>query len=301
MGDDSGIARLRQSIRDVDGEVWLPGPDDGEVSAEAFWLAEEHGAVVGITGVVSWVEDDDTEVFLVAGGVAPTHRGRGYGTAMLHRQESCVASLERAAAGGVLAGNADDGHADARRLLADNGYRPAFTVVQLTRPITVVDDDTVPELASGLEVRPVVPPHHPGIHAMVEQCFRGSGQGFEPLPYPAYLDAVRDADLWIVAWRGDEVVGLVISERRADGTVDSPWVAVHPEYRRRGLAMALLKRSFAVMRQRGITVATIRTVAENEHNTVGLYERLGYRVGRRMPRFRKPLGLIRATPSGSSR
>ncbi len=127
---------------------------------------------------------------------------------------------------------------------------------------------------------------------MVEQCFRGSGQGFEPLPYPAYLDAVRDADLWIVAWRGDEVVGLVISERRADGTVDSPWVAVHPEYRRRGLAMALLKRSFAVMRQRGITVATIRTVAENEHNTVGLYERLGYRVGRRMPRFRKPLSLI---------
>ncbi len=108
---------------------------------------------------------------------------------------------------------------------------------------------------------------------------------------------MRDTDLWIVAWHGDEVVGLVINERQADGSVDSPWVAVHPARRRRGLATALP----AVMRQRGITVATLRTVAENEHDTVGLYEKLGYQVGRRMPRFRKPLGLIRATPSGSSR
>jgi ribosomal protein S18 acetylase RimI-like enzyme len=269
--------------------VWLPGPDAGDVSADAFWLAEEHGAIVGITGVVHWVEDDGTEVFLIAGGVDPAHRGRGHGTAMLQRQESYVASLERAAAGAVFAGNANDGRPDAQRLLANNGYRPVFTVVQLTRMITVADGDAIPQLAPGLETRPVVPTHHPSIHAAVEQCFRGSGHGFEPLDYPAFLDAVQDTDLWVVAWHGDEVVGVVVSERQADASVDSPWVAVRPAYRRRGLATALLRRSFAVMRRQGITVATIRTVAENEHNSVGLYEGVGYQVVRRMPRFRKPI------------
>jgi ribosomal protein S18 acetylase RimI-like enzyme len=38
-----------------------------------------------------------------------------------------------------------------------------------------------------------------------------------------------------------------------------------------------------------IAVASIHTVAENENNSVALYEKVGYRVVRRMPRFRKPL------------
>jgi GNAT superfamily N-acetyltransferase len=300
-GDDSEITRLRQAISDVNGAGWLPGPDTGEVPAEAFWLAEEHGTVVGITGVVQWVEDDGTDVFLITGGVDPAHRGRGHGTAILRRQESYVASLEPAAGGAVLAGNADNGRPDAQRLLTDNGYRPAFTVVQLTRMITAADGDTIPELVPGLETRPVVPAHHPSIHAALEQCFRGSGHGFEPLDYPAYLDAVQDTDLWVVAWHGDEVVGVVTTERQADAGVDSPWVAVRPAYRRRGLAVALLRRSFAVMRQQGVTVATIRTVAENEHNSVGLYEKVGYRVDLRMPRFRKPVSQVRTTSNTDNR
>ncbi len=289
VGDDPAITRLRQAIRGVEGDVWLPGPDIGEAPAEAFWLAEEDGAVVGMTAVVHWVEDDGTDVFLVAGGVHPARRGRGHGTAMLRRQEAYVTSLEQVPAGAVLAGNADDSRPDAQRLLADHGYRPAFTVVQLTRPITDADGDGMSPLAPGLELRPVERAHHRRIHAAVEQCFRGSGHGFEPLGYPAYLAAVQDTDLWIVAWDGDEVAGLVVNERRADGSVDSPWVAVRPAHRRRGLATALLERSFAVMQRQGIGEATIRTVAENEHNSVGLYEKLGYHVVRRMPRFRKPL------------
>jgi ribosomal protein S18 acetylase RimI-like enzyme len=290
IGDNPAITRLRQAIRDHDGDVWLPGPDSGEVPAEAFWLAEEDDTVVGITGVVHWTEDDGTNVFLITGGVHPARRGRGHGTAMLQQQEAYVTSLDQAAAGAALAGNADEGQPDAQRLMVDNGYRPAFTVVQLTRPITVADGDEIPRLGSGLRICPVAQGHLPRIYATVERCFRGSGHGFVPLDYPAYLAAVQDTDLWIVAWHGDEVIGVVINERQTDGSVDSPWVAVQPAYRRRGLATALLKHSFALMHRRGITGVTIRTVAENEHNSVGLYEKLGYHVVRRMPRFRKPLG-----------
>lgn len=242
--DNAAIDRLRQAVRDVDGEVWLPGPDDAE-PAEACWIAEEAGLVVGMTGVVHWVEDDGTEVFLVAGCVDPPYRGRGYGTAMLRRQESYVASLKSATAGAVLAGNADDSQPDAQQLLIDNGYRPVFTVVQLTRGIGVADDE-IPALPGALEVRPVMPTHQPKIHATIDQCFRGRGHGFRPLDYPGYLAAVRDTDLWIVAWDDDEVAGLVTNERQSDGSVDSPWVAVRPTYRRRGLATALLKQSFAM-------------------------------------------------------
>ena len=43
------------------------------------------------------------------------------------------------------------------------------------------------------------------------------------------------------------------------------------------------------MRAHGIVTATVRTVAGNENDSVRLYEKAGYRVVRRMPRFRKAL------------
>jgi ribosomal protein S18 acetylase RimI-like enzyme len=92
-----------------------------------------------------------------------------------------------------------------------------------------------------------------------------------------------------VAWDGDRIAGLVTDERRPAGTVDSPWVAVPSAYRRRGIATALLRHNLATLRRAGVTEARLTTVAENENDTVGLYERAGYRVVTRHPRFRKPL------------
>ncbi|GAB4059918.1 GNAT family N-acetyltransferase [Catellatospora paridis] len=290
--DDEQIERVRQAVLAVDGDGWLPGPDGGEVPAEACVVAEDAGEVVGFGRLDRWTEDDGTEMFLVTGCVHPDRRGRGHGTAMLRRQEAYAASLGSGAPHQVLGGNADDDRPGARQLLLDNGYRVAFTLVDLSRP--VADAAAPAALPAGLRTRPVLAEHQPLIHAAITECFTGSGDGFVSPDYDSYLAAVRDTDLWAVAWDGDEVAGLVTSEREDGGRADSPWVAVRPAYRRRGLASALLARSLAAMREHGVTVATIRTVAENPHRTVDLYQRAGYRIVRRMPRYRKPLASVSA-------
>jgi mycothiol synthase len=286
--DDHHIARVRDAARAVDGDVWLPGPDTDDGPAEACRLAEIDGAVVGFTWLTRWIEDDGTEVFLLTGVVDPAHRGRGHGTVLLRHQQAYASSLGSTMERTVLAANADDTQPDARELLLRNGFRVAFTVVRMRCPVPDVIEPTV----VPFEIRPVLPEHHAALHAAIEECFVG-GHGFQPLDYEDYLAGVQDTDLWVVAWDGAEVAGLITNEREAEGSVDSPWVAVRPKYRRRGLASALLRRSLATMRANGIAVATLRTVAENENDSVGLYEKAGYRVIQRLPRYRK----TRSTPA----
>ncbi|WP_144126743.1 GNAT family N-acetyltransferase [Catellatospora sichuanensis] len=289
--DDEQITRVRQAAQAVDGDVWLPGPGD-DVPDDACVVAEDAGEVVGFGRLDRWTEDDGTEMFLVTGCVHPAHRGRGHGTAMLRRQEAYAASIGSGAPHQVLGGNADDSQPGARQLLLDHGYRVAFTLVDLSRP--VADAAAPSALPPGLRTRPVLAEHQPQIHAAITECFTDSRHGFVPVDYDTHLAAVRDTELWAVAWDGDEIAGLVTSEREGDGVADSPWVAVRPAYRRKGLASALLTHSLAAMRKHGVAVATIRTVAENPHRTVDLYERSGYRIVRRMPRYRKPLAAASA-------
>jgi mycothiol synthase len=272
--DDDNIATVRRAAAAVDGDLRLPGPGD----PESCLIAESDGVVVGFSWLVRWTEDDGTEVFLLVGCVDPAHRGQGHGTDLLRHQEAYAVSLGAGAAHQVLAGNADDHHPGSRDLLLDNGFRLAFTVVDLACD------------PPGLTVRDVRPEHHPQLHAVIAECFAGTGNGFEHLDYDRYLADARDTDLWTVAWDGDQVAGLVTDERRPDGTVDSPWVAVPAAYRRRGVATALLRHNLATLRRAGVTEALLTTVAENENNTVGMYECAGYRVVQRHPRFRKPLG-----------
>ncbi|MEU8003514.1 GNAT family N-acetyltransferase [Catellatospora sp. NPDC049111] len=285
-GDDEQIERVRQAALAVDGDVWLPGPD-GDLPGEARVVAQDGGEIVGFGRLDRWTEDDGTEMFLATGFVHPAHRDRGHGTAMLRRLEAYAGTLGSGAPFQVLGGNADDSQPGSRQLLLDHGYRVAFTVVDLSRPVAAADEPAAP--TPGLEVRPVLAEHHPRIHAAITECFTDSRLGFVSVDYDTYFAGVRDTELWAVAWDGDEIAGLVISEREGDGVADSSWVAVRPAYRRRGLASALLGRSLAAMREHGVGVATIRTVAENPNRTVQLYERVGYQVVRRQPRYRKPL------------
>jgi ribosomal protein S18 acetylase RimI-like enzyme len=85
------------------------------------------------------------------------------------------------------------------------------------------------------------------------------------------------------------VAAVIINERRKDGSVDTPWVAVLPGWRRRGVARALLQRNLRQLADHGVPKAVIRTVQENTNHTVALYEEAGYRVTARHPRYGKPL------------
>jgi ribosomal protein S18 acetylase RimI-like enzyme len=246
---------------------------------------EVDGTVAGSGHIEWWDEADGTRLYLLLGSIEPQWRRRGLGRTLLARQEEQAVAHWRAhpGAGTPMFGmNPDD---DATLALAHvAGYRVRFTLVDLVRDPAGAQDAPLPP---GVTLRPVREDQHPQIYAAISACFAESRLGQEVRTYAEYLDDVRDTDLWLVAWAGDEIAGLVINWREPDGAADSAWVAVLPAWRRRGLAAALLQHSLRLLARHGVRTSKIRTIQENPHRTVALYERAGYRVTERTPRYGK--------------
>jgi ribosomal protein S18 acetylase RimI-like enzyme len=296
--DIQGIQAVRATVRRAEGDIWLPGPDgeDDLAAPQPSCLVAADmrtGGIVGFAWMHWWDEADGTRLYLLSGCVEPRWRRRGVGTAILRWQEEQATVLDHAqsapAAVREFGVNVAPHQAANLALVTAQGYRIAFTVVELTCDPRAARDVDAGPLPAGLVVRPVDPTHHPLIHEAIEECFAGSRDGHRSRAYPEYLRDVRDVGLWCVAWDGDEVAAVVVNERQPDGTATTPWVAVRPPWRRRGVGLALMRQTLRSLAAQGVLSARLATIQENPHNSVGLYERAGYTVTARHPRFRKPL------------
>ncbi len=93
--------------------------------------------------------------------------------------------------------------------------------------------------------------------------------------------------LWLVAAEADTVVGYVGSQSVMD-EADMMNIAVHPEYRRRGIAQELVHRLVTALRQKEVRRLTLEVRASNEP-AKALYSGLGFeQVGRRPNYYRNP-------------
>ncbi|MEV6489455.1 GNAT family N-acetyltransferase [Actinoplanes sp. NPDC051633] len=255
-------------------------------------IAEHGGQVVGFGRIDWWEEADGTRLYRLSGAVDAAHKRQGVGRRLLAAQEAQAAAHWRAEPGPgrpLLGTNADASRPDRLALLHDAGYRVRFSLVDLARDTAGAEDRPLPE---GLELRPVEEEHHPLIHAAIVTCFARHGLGFSAQSYADYRAEARDTDLWLVAWDDEGIAALATNERRADGSADTPYVAVLPRRRRQGLAQVLLHRSLRRLAAEGIRTATIRTTQENQDRTVELYEKCGYRVTGRIPRYAKRMELL---------
>jgi mycothiol synthase len=101
-----------------------------------------------------------------------------------------------------------------------------------------------------------------------------------------------DPTLWFLLWDGDELAGFAIDY--PDFGTDSDtgyvnWLGVRKPWRRRGLAEALLRRSFAELYARGKRRARLGVDAQNVTGALRLYERVGMRAVRRYGSWEKDL------------
>ena len=93
--------------------------------------------------------------------------------------------------------------------------------------------------------------------------------------------------LWLVALEADVVVGYVGSQSTVDET-DVMNVAVHPEYRRKGIAEALMEKLVQELKLRGSHALMLEVRASNAP-AIALYEKLGFgQVGLRKNYYRNP-------------
>ena len=92
---------------------------------------------------------------------------------------------------------------------------------------------------------------------------------------------------WLTAMEGEQVAGYIGSQTVIDET-DMMNVAVHPDFRRKGIAEALVNALVEAMKSRGSRCLTLEVRASNEP-AIMLYEKLGFsQIGRRKNYYRNP-------------
>lgn len=270
-------------------------------------VAEIDGRVVAYNRFFDWMELDGTRVWLTVGWVLPEWRGHGLGTALLHWAEGRI--RERAAAQPgrwEFAANAGNTEIEATALLRDNGYRAAYTVLEMgldwdaflagldagSGEARSAGGQSLSEV--GITIRAGEVEHAGPIAASVDESYAGEYAGgryaerFDPAAYAAELAGTRyDPSLWRVAWAGEEVAGQVIP-RIERGRAEIYEVSVRPAWRRLGVARALLADVLLELHRRDVMVVRLHTMAEFPTRAVDLYTSLGFRTLKEFPRYRKP-------------
>ena len=93
--------------------------------------------------------------------------------------------------------------------------------------------------------------------------------------------------LWLVAMEGERVVGYVGSQTVL-GWTDMMNIAVHPDFRRRGIGEGLVAALEEELKKQGSQQLTLEVRASNE-SAKALYSKLGFReVGIRKNYYHKP-------------
>jgi ribosomal protein S18 acetylase RimI-like enzyme len=187
---------------------------------------------------------------------------------------------------------------DWREMVLAEGYSPVMHFYEMIRPnLENAPDNPLPE---GLELRAAKPEHYPEIWNARKESLREKPwfieRGYDREYYELWLnEPTFTPDLWQVAWDGDRVVGMaenhIPPENRAFGrrSGHTQILFVLPRWRRRGLGKALLAKSLAMMRERGLEEATLDVETQNTSGEIQLYENMGYRVARKFAHYKKPL------------
>ena len=286
-----------------DARAHLRHPNDNFDAARDVTIAEVDGVAVG-WGDRSWVDTtmDNLREYRHDGAVLPEWRRQGIGTALLANS----IELDRKLAGShqtdrarVLGSWTSDRMTGAQQLLRDFGFEQARWFAEMTRDLSEpIPDIPLPE---GLEVRPVATETIRQIWDADVEAFIDHWGGFDSseASYRRFLDNPNlDPTLWVIAWDGNEVAGGVINAIEAEENkllgVKRGWlhsVFTRRQWRRRGLAKALIARSLVLIKERGMDTGILGVDADNPNGAFGLYESVGFQVAERSTAWRKPFDL----------
>lgn len=139
----------------------------------------------------------------------------------------------------------------------------------------------------GIEIRPIVigKDEWPMTVAVVEAFKDHWGHVERPIEeeYERWMHYIKndddfDAELYFLAWDGDEIAGAVLGRPKSDDDPDMGWVdvlCVRRAWRKRGLGLALLQHSFGEFYRRDKLRVGLGVDAENITGALRLYERAG--------------------------
>lgn len=186
----------------------------------------------------------------------------------------------------------DDDLQDLLRSLGFVHVRSAFTMWKV-----LVPDEETPSPPDGVTIRSYTGADGRTLYKL-HQAALAEHWGFHPMSYERwndflYADAGWDPSLAFMAEADGSAIGYVVGFlEEICGFVGM--LGVLKSYRGRGVAKALLLRSFAEFSSRGKNNVRLTVDAENAHGAVALYESVGMTVRRRYDSF------DRGTPEAAS-
>jgi mycothiol synthase len=245
------------------------------------WVAEADSlAAYGV--VIPHGERAETDGF-----VHPTQTGRGLGSWLIRRGEERARELGlRAVLTWCLA--PDTG---ARALFERSGYREARRFYRML--VEHESEPPAPEWPEGFRMSTFAPGDGPAFHAALEEAF-AEEWNFVSEPFEHWAERridVPDFDptIWFIVREGDEIAAVLRGdpERAGAGWVGA--LGVRPQWRKRGLGLALLQHAFAEFYRRGQPKVGLGVDAENPTGATRLYERAGMHIAYEAVAFEKEL------------
>ena len=245
------------------------------------WVWEEDGRVVA--SATFGVHGDAADVRGIVG-----ERGCGIGSEILERGEAFAraAGVEK-----ILTGAAEP-NADARALFEGRGYREVRRFYEMA--IELTEEPSVPVLPDGLVLDELREGEQRAFYDALNEAF-AEHWGWHPTPFDEWNE-IRNGQhhdesgpLWFVVRDGEDLAAITRNEAQVAGGGYVGAIGVRPGWRGKGLAKALLQRTFAEFWRRGTTRVTLGVDSENETGATHLYERVGMHVETCAVAFEKAL------------
>ena len=267
-------------------------------------IVEVDGAIAAYARV-EWNDSNDGERWYEGVCVVdPGVRRRGIGRSLLawsERRRREIAAGHDAAGQAVgrtraLTTYLFDGDRGGAVLLAGTGHLPFRRFATMRRPnLDAIPDIPLPE---GFEIRPIGR-ERSALRQVFDadvEAFRdhfGWSEGSDEKFAEFIEDPDIDPELWLVAFDGEEVAGAILNgihvgpDGERSGWLDS--IFTRRPWRQRGLARALIARSLVVLRERGLSDASLGVDLANPNQALALYESCGFRAVSAATAYRKPL------------
>ena len=277
---------------------YYANPSEAFQPARDVTIAELDGRMVGHANREVIDTTDGFREYRNDGEVDPDFRRRGIGAALLaenfrrHRERAASDPTDRERIYGSWSWDRQVGDA---KLLEAFGFKQARWFFDMVRP-TLDDIPDVP-LPAGFELRPVDRSMAKQVWDADVEAFEDHWGGFDGSEehLQRWLENPNmDLSMWVIAFDGDEVAGGIINvidrEQNAATGVERGWlqsVFTRRNWRRRGLATALIAESLRVHRSRGMTSAALGVDGDNPSGAFGLYEGMGFAIDERATAWRR--------------
>ena len=270
---------------------------------EDMILAEMDDELIGYIRGWWWAELAGPAIYCHLGFVAPAWRRKGIGRAMVQwiqdRQRAIAAQSTNLSEPLYQAGITQH-QVGLAALLLQEGFKPARYFFNMVRPnLENIRDFALP---SGVALRPVLPEHYRAIWDASRAAF-AQHWGMSSQLEEAYEAWLKDKDifqphLWQVAWdiASNQIVGQIRTYiynpynrnfQRQRGWTE--FVSVHVDWRKRGLARALVSHSLRAQRDAGMTESALEVDSENATGATRIYQTCGFQVDKCNTVYRKPM------------